>query len=59
MAVKKVTMYEIRVWPTANRYSKTLGRKLRTSKAATKLLKRLKKHGMDVFKVKTVITVAA
>jgi hypothetical protein len=59
MAVKKATMYEIRVWPTANSYSKLLGKKLRTSKSATKLLKRLKKRGMDVFKVKTVITVAA
>ncbi len=59
MAVKKVTMYEIRVWPTANSYSKLLGKKLRTLKSATKLLKRLKKRGMDVFKVKTVITVAA
>jgi hypothetical protein len=59
MAVKKATMYEIRVWPTANSYSKLLGKKLRTPKSATKLLKRLKKRGMDVFKVKTVITVAA
>lgn len=59
MAVKKVTMYEIRVWPTPTGYSKSLGRKLRTPTSATKLLKRLKKRGMDVFKVKTVITVAA
>lgn len=59
MAVKKATMYEIRVWPTANSYSKALGKKLRTPKAATKLLKGLKKRGIDVFKVKTVITVAA
>ena len=59
MAVKKVTMYEIRVWPTPTAYSKGLGRNLRKPKAATKLVKRLRSRGLDVFKVKMVITVAA
>lgn len=59
MAVKKVTMYEIRIWPTPTRFSKPLGRKLRTAERAKKVLKRLKARGLDVFKVSVKITVAA
>ena len=47
--MKTVTMYQIRSY-TNNEYSKPLSSKLRSSAAATKLVKRLKKMGVSAFK---------
>ena len=47
--MKTVTMYQIRSY-TNNEYSRSLSSKLRSSAAATKLVKRLKKMGVSAFK---------
>lgn len=49
--MKMKTMYEIRSY-TGTEYSRVLGRKLRTPTSATKLVNRLRKGGVDAFKVK-------
>ena len=47
--MKTVTLYEIREYKTSTSYSTRLSSKLRERKAATKLIKRLKKMGHDAF----------
>lgn len=47
--MKTAIRYQIRHYVTPNAYSVGMGRKLRTRKAATKLVKRLKKMGFDAF----------
>ena len=47
--MKTVTRYEIREYKTSTSYSTSLSSKLRERKAATKLIKRLKKMGHDAF----------
>lgn len=46
--MKTATKYEIRAY-TGNDYSKSLSSKLRDRKQATKLVKRLKKYGIEAF----------
>ena len=48
--MKAVTRYEIREYKGVS-YSASMSRKLRDRKAATKLIKRLKKMGHDAFAV--------
>ena len=45
---KTITLYNIRAFNN-NEHSRSLGRRLRTRKNATKLVKRLKKSGFDAF----------
>lgn len=52
---KQKAMYEIRSYADARSYSKQMSYKLRTRKAATRLVKRLKKMGHDAFASKTMI----
>ena len=47
--MKTVTRYEIREYKTSTSYSTSLSSKLRERKAATKLIKRLKRMGHDAF----------
>jgi len=49
--MKIVTRYEIRAWPSSTEYSRSMSAKLRDRKAASKLVKRLKKMGHDAFAV--------
>jgi hypothetical protein len=48
--MKTITRYEIRKF-TGSEYSKPMSSKLRERKAATKLVKKLKKLGHDAFAV--------
>lgn len=52
--MKKVSRYEIREF-IGQSYSKSLSPKLRTRERATKLVKRLRKQGREVFAAKMAI----
>jgi hypothetical protein len=52
MKMKKSFRYEIRYWPGDNEYSKMIGSKLLEFKRAVKIVRRLKKSGVDAFYAK-------
>lgn len=49
--------YEIRYWPDDISYSKQIGRSLVEFKKAVKIVRRLKKSGLDAFYSKLSITI--
>lgn len=56
---KKVNMYEIRCYTNETGFSRGLGRKLRTYNKACKIVRRLKKSGIDAFKNKFEIIIVS
>lgn len=55
--MKKVNRYQIRHYPTPTGYSVPVGRKLVTWRQACKIVKRLKKSGLEAFSEKFEINV--
>ena len=53
--MKKTTLYNIRAFNN-NEHSRSLGSRLRTRKNATKLVKRLKKLGLNAFAAPVKVT---
>lgn len=48
--MRKVMRYEVRYWPSDSGYSRTVGRgKVLPGRKALKVVKRLKRRGVDAF----------
>lgn len=57
MKMKNKSVYEIRCWTNDSAYSKLMSNKLRERSKAIKLVKRLKRMGIDAFSSKLIIKV--